>query len=475
MKFDECRNLFLQARAANNANDMTSWATELLKMDDSLSYVWANRGQGLAALGFPIDAILNYDRALTLEQDNEQRAILLSNKGAAYWDMFKAEKSMQYLLQAISISPMAQTYLTLGNIYKYQGKLDKAIETYRLCVAADPTYADGHLCLGMALLKAGYLQEGWREYEWRWKTNQLPARKLKCPQWSGQDLTNKIILVYGEQGLGDIIQFARYARILGNQFPRCKIIVEGRPPVKRLLETIPEVYAVINAGERLPELDYAVPMLTLAGILTSSINSIYSLEHEYLIRKSDIDVWEDRLLPLTDRKPGALKVGICWAGMSRDAHPSAAAIDTIRSTTLEAFAPLAKIENIVWISLQKGKPSEQVKTPPPGMTIGDFTEDMHDFYETCAAASNLDLVISVDTAVVHAVASVGVPTWLLSRWDGCWRWFGDREDSPWYPSLRQFVQPSPNDWDGMMANVAKELVKFAEDKNEPELNLTLAK
>jgi len=475
MKFEEYRKLFLQARATGNANDMTLWATELLKIDDSLPYVWANRGQGLAKMGFPIDAILNYDRALALETDTEQRAILFSNKGAAYWDMFKADKALHWLLQATAVYPMAQTYLTLGNIYKYQGDLDKAIEAYRASIKIDPEYADGHLVLSMALLKDGSLQEGWREYEWRWKTDQLPARKLKCPQWSGQDLTNKIILIYGEQGLGDILQFARYARVLGNQFPRCKIILEGRPQVKRLLETIPEVYSVINAGERLPELDYAVPMLTLAGILTPTIHSIPSLEHEYFIRKSDVDVWEDRLQPLTSRAPEALKVGICWAGMSRDEHPSAAAIDLLRSTTLASFAPLARIPNILWVSLQKGKPAEQIKTPPPGMTIGDFTEDMHDFYETCCAVSNCDLVISVDTAVVHAAASVGIPTWVLSRWDGCWRWFGNREDSPWYPSLRQFVQPSPGDWDGMLANVAKELIKLAEDKNEPELNLTLAK
>lgn len=474
-QFEVYKNLFLEARNKKNYNDIVVWSTEMLKMDDSLSYLWANRGEGLAGMGHHFDAILNYDRALLIETENDQRAILYSNKGAAYWDMWNAEKALSNLYRAIDIQPMAQTYMTLGNVFKYQGLLQKAISAYRSAVELDPEYADGHLVLGMALLKSGALQEGWKEYEWRFKTNQLPARKLKCPQWNGQDLTNKMILIYGEQGLGDIIQFGRYARVLANKFPRCKIIVEGRPSVKRLLETVPEIYSVINAGDRLPPFDYAVPMLTLAGLLTPTINSIPAMEKEYLLRHSDIEVWADRLKPLTDRLPGTLKVGVCWAGMAREAHPSAMAIDMLRSTSLNVFAPLTVNDDIAWVSLQKGKPAEQIKTPPCGMTIGDFTEDMHDFYETACAAANCDLVISVDTAVAHAAASVGVPTWLLSRWDGCWRWFGDRSHSPWYPTLTQFVQPSPGDWDGMMINVAKELVKLAKNKNSLELDLTLAK
>lgn len=473
--FETYKNLFLEARSKKNYNDIVVWATEMLKIDDSLSYLWANRGEGLAGMGHHFDALLNYDRALLLEAEVEQRAILYSNKGAAYWDMWDSKKALPNLYKAIDIYPMAQTYMTLGNVFKYQGSLQQAISAYRSAIEIDPEYADGHLVLGMALLKAGNLQEGWKEYEWRWKTDQLPARKLKCPQWNGQDLTNKIILIYGEQGLGDIIQFSRYARVLASRFPRCKIIVEVRPSVKRLIEAVPEIYSVINVGEPLPVLDYAVPMLTLAGLLTPTINSIPSLEKEYILRRSDIKVWADRLQPLTDMLPDAPKVGVCWAGMARDSHPTAMAIDMLRSTSFNTFAPLAKIPDIAWLSLQKGRPADQIKIPPPGMIIGDFTEDMYDFYETACAASNCDLVITVDTAVAHVAASVGVPTWLLSRWDGCWRWFGDRSDSPWYPTLKQFVQPSPGDWEGMMVNVAKELSKFVKNKNLAKVDLTLAK
>ena len=129
----------------------------------------------------------------------------------------------------------------------------------------------------------------------------------------------------------------------------------------------------------------------------------------------------------------------------------------MRSASFAAFAPLGDIPNVTWVSLQKGPSAEQTKSPPRGFTIADFTEDMYDFYETACAAKNCDLVITVDTAVAHACGSVGVPTWVLSRWDGCWRWFGNRSDSPWYPSIRQFEQPAPYDWVGLMNKVAEEL------------------
>lgn len=460
--FEECQDLFMRARATRNMNDMAVWATELLTYDETLPWVWASRGEALAGLGHHIDAILNYDRALELQQDDDQKAILYSNKGAAYWDMFNAAKAKIWLNKALDLNPMAQTYLTLGNIHKFEGRLTQAINSYRLAVRAMPDYADGHLMLGMALLKAGFLQEGWKEYEWRWKTEQLPARQLKCPQWNGEDLSGKTILVYGEQGLGDIIQFARYADILQNHFPTAKIIVEGRPALKRLLNTLKGAYAVINVGERLPALDYAIPMLTLAGFFTPTIGSIPSYSG-YRLDINDVDLWAEKFKQLPT---GTKKIGICWSGMARTSHPSALAVDQLRSTTFDTFAPLGDIPNITWVSLQKGPQAEQTKTPPRGFTIADFTEDMYDFYETACAAKNCDLVITVDTAVAHACGSVGVPTWVLSRWDGCWRWFGDRSDSPWYPSITQFEQPAPHDWAGLMNKVAKEL-RTRLDSNKP--------
>lgn len=469
--FEEYKELFMQARQVMNFNDMAVWTTELLKYDNTLPWVWMHRGVALSGLGHPFDAIMNYERALQFDQSELARAEINSNIGAAYWDMFDGARAEYYLLKAIELHPIAQTYLTLGNVYKYRNEWERAINAYRNSVDVNPDYVDGHLVLGMALLKAGRLAEGWKEYEWRWKSEQLPPRKLKCPQWAGEDLTDKNILVYGEQGLGDILQFSRYVRVLSQLFPKARIFLEGRQPVQRLLASIPEAYAVINAGDPVPACDYAVPLLTLAGMLTPDMKSIPAQRQEFLLQQRDIDKWHEKFKQL----PEGFRIGLCWAGMSRISNPQAVAVDTLRSATLEQFAPLAKVQDVVFVSLQKGPPAEQVKRPPLGMTIGDFTEEMYDFYDTCCAAANCDLVISVDTAVVHATASVGIPTWVLSRWDGCWRWFGDRPDSPWYPTVRQFVQPKPGDWEGMLDNVAAEVQHLIRSKNQPELNLTLAK
>ncbi len=473
--FDETRDKFMMALDAQNWNDVIVHATELLLMTEDLPHVWANRGIGLHALGHHLDAMLNLDRALALEKT----AAVYNNKGAVLFDLKRMQEAIDHYKMACDLDPNSpQTFMNVGLVHKWNKDSEKALISYRKCVELDPEYADGHLALSLGLLKAGFLKEGFEEFEWRWKTKQMVPRKHKKPVWNGEDLTNKTILVYGEQGFGDVIQFARYTRLLGKAYPKCKIIFESKQPLKRLLESIPEIYAVVNVGDKLPEVDYISPVMSLAKFFTHDWGTIPYHNPEFMIKRDDVEAWDRRLQLLYDKCPDhILKVGLCWAGLSRTHQPGAMKIDALRSTVIGTFAPLGKIPGIAWVSLQKGAPAEQAKKGlPAGMTFGDFTDDMYDFYETAAAIENLDLVISVDTAVVHVAASLGKPTWLLSRWDGCWRWFGDRSDSPWYPSLRQFVQPKSDDWAGMVTEVEKELRALIESKSQPQqLELTLAK
>ena len=461
-KFEDIRLDFMRALQATNWNDIVVHATDLLLIDEKMPWVWANRGLGLHGMGHHLDALINYDKALALEET----ATTYNNKGTTYFDLEKTNEATECYQKALKLDPqLPQAHMNQGHVYKWLGDLDAAIRCYRKSIEHDENYADCQMALSMALLKNGQLKEGWERFEWRWKSNQMVPRGLKKPQWNGEDLTGKTILVYGEQGLGDIIQFAPYTKKLAHRYPKCKIIVEGRQPVKRLLESIPTVYAVVNYGDKLPDVDYVIPMISLAGKFTPTIDSIDGFKNEYHLDSDDVDAWKIRLEPLFEKCPNTIKVGLCWAGMSRASQPLAAKIDSLRSTELSEFAPLARMPGIAWVSLQKGPPATQVQKPPVNMTIGDFTDDMYDFYETCCAIQHCDLVISVDTAVLHAAAMMGKPTWLLSRWDGCWRWFGDRNDSPWYPTLRQFVQPKPGDWQGLIENVADSLRQFAKDKN----------
>ncbi len=471
--FEECQELYVQALQAGNWNDVAVWATDLLRFDEAQPHLWGNRGIALQRLGHPLDAILNHQRAL----DYEESVNHYCNLGAAYQDMDKYDKALGFFEKAVSMDDsIPQTHMNIGHSYKWHKDYDKALAAYRKTVEVGPDYVDGHLALAMLLLKMGHLREGWKEYEWRWKSEQLPPRGLRFPHWENQDLNHKSILIYGEQGLGDIIQFGRYVRVLAARYPHAKIIVEGKQQVKRLLQTIPELDKVINYGEKIPHVDYVVAMMTLAGKLTPDINSIPAINMEYLLDPHDVGVWRNKFEDIpSEHTFGKFKVGICWAGMARMNNPMALKVDEVRSIELSDFAGIAKIPEIFWVSLQKGAPADQLRKPPTGMRIADFTEDMYDFYETCCAIENCDLVISVDTAVCHAAASIGKPTWLLSRWDGCWRWLGDRKDSPWYPTLRQFVQPSPHDWNGLLKEVERELQALVKNKRQLSLNLTMAK
>jgi hypothetical protein len=167
-------------------------------------------------------------------------------------------------------------------------------------------------------------------------------------------------------------------------------------------------------------------------------------------------LWTARLAHLN-----GLKVGLVWAGGARPDQPTLGAVNRRRSMTLDVLAPLGEIAGLSLISLQKGEPAGQIAHLPPGMVVHDFTAELHDFSDTAALVEALDLVISVDTAVAHLTGALGQPVWLMNRFDSCWRWLTERRDSPWYPTLTQFRQPSPGDWDSVVADIARDLAALA--------------
>jgi len=459
MNVHEVQELFGKVVNAQKANDDTK-ALKLL--DDLLLKApkfmagWNQRGALLNKLGAHFDALLNFEKAITLEPTH---APTYSNRGAVYLSLGHYEKALDDFNTAIKLNPnIAQVWNNKANTYRRMVRIPEAVECYRRAIQADKDYCDAHLGLGMSLLELQEFHEGWSEYEWRFKSDQMPPRKLSAPRWDGRKCPTYeklgALLIWGEQGFGDILQFSRYIKFAKEKWGGL-VCVEVRLPMARLIRDIEGVDKVIVLGEQIPSNVVAqIPMMSVPSLVGTEKG--FGCSGYIKVDPGLKNNWNHLLSQL----PKGLRVGLCWAGMNREENLTASAIDARRSLTLPAFAPIARVKNVVLFSLQKGAPAEQIKMPPAGMMIADLMPETQDFADTAALISHLDLVITVDTAVAHVAAGVGVPTWMLSRFDGCWRWFGDRQDSPWYPSLTQFRQKKEGEWDSVIEDVWRNLQRF---------------
>lgn len=418
---------------------------------------WNNRASMLLKMGHPFDAITNYDKAIAICPTAE----IYSNRGVAYVELGLLDNAMENYDKAIKLNPdLSEAYMNKAIVHWKRRNTEKAIEFYREATVRNPNNIDAHFGLGVSLLENGEFIEGWKEFEWRWKSSQMAERGIKVPRWEGEKAHSPmdVLVLYSEQGHGDALQFIRYVPLIKKAWGG-KVVVEVKQQLVRIARTV-GADGVIAYGEPLPEnLKVCVPMMSVPRILKTTLETIPSSIPYFKADPYRVKLWKQYLAKL----PDGMKIGLCWAGGARPLQPIADGVDKRRSTTLAEFGPLA-IPGLSFVSLQVGEQSAQVKTPPSGMTIGDFSEEIGDFYDTAALIECLALVISVDTAVLHLAAALGKPTWLLSRYDNCWRWLKDRKDSPWYPTLRQFRQPSDGDWNGMMNEVRGELTKLVQQR-----------
>lgn len=449
--------LMQAAMALGNKGDSVGCTQALEKVllaDPNYAEAWNNRAGMLLKLGHPFDAIISYDRAIDLKPN---MAELYNNRGVAYVEIDRHSEAMANYEQAIALKPeFSEAYMNIGIIYGKHKNIPKAIEYYRRATELKHDNVDAHFGLAVNLLENGQFEEGWKEFEWRWKSSQMADRGLKVPMWEGEEANTPgdVLLLYSEQGHGDALQFIRYVPLIQERW-KGEVHVEVRAPLARLAKTS-GADAVVIYGEKLSErLKCCLPMMSAPRVLTTTVASIPGVVPYLSADSHRISIWRERLKAL----PAGPKIGICWAGGARPLQPIANAVDQRRSTTLAEFAPLAQIPGISWVSLQIGDQSGQVKTPPAGMTIGDWSDEIGDFYDTAALIECLDMVITVDTSVLHLAGALGKPVWLLSRYDNCWRWMGRRSDSPWYPSLRQFIQKEQGDWAGVMEEVSQALRK----------------
>jgi tetratricopeptide (TPR) repeat protein len=447
----------------------------------------ANLGAALLAAGDLVEAASACERALSFKRDFDSAHYTL---GLIRKDQERLAEAAACFSRAIARRPdYADAFINLGGVLKLQGALDRAEAQYRRAIALRPNDALAlfnlgmvlheqeklddaidcyrraiaspgaipeapiHVNLAMALLSRGDFAAGLPEYEWRWRI-QAPPPAPPAPLWRGEDVAGRAILLYAEQGYGDTLQFVRYASLIAKR--GAWVVLQVPAPLIRLMESVEGVAQVLADGENPPQVDYRCPLMSLP-LACSTTTAAIPASIPYL--KADADLaasWRARL----NRLPG-LKIGLVWAGAPRPFHADAQAIDRKRSIALGRFAHWGAIPGVTLISLQKGEPAAELRTGPPGFAIQDWTEELNDFADTAALIDGLDLVVGVDTSVIHLAGALGRPVWMLNRFDSCWRWLRDRDDSPWYPTMRLFRQSAPGEWAPVIAQARENLAALA--------------
>lgn len=357
------------------------------------------------------------------------------------------ESAITHYNEAIRINPeIGETHGNLAVSLQETGQLDDAIISYRKALSLKPDDAEHHRNLAMALLLTGQYEEGWREYEWRWKTNYFApqVRDLPGPRWNGESLSGKTLLVYCEQGYGDTIQFSRYLPKLSAM--GINVIFECQPPLVKLVRSINSAGKIISQGDEPGEFDAHVPLLSLPRILGADENSIQN-QPPYLSTAEST--------PLNSNS-GPFKIGFAWRGSAAFKR------DAIRSPGLEPFLPLLNIPGVQFYSLQKDNGPEEIEKHSAARLITDAGSGLTSFSETARVMDGLDLIISSDTAIAHLAGAMGKPVWTVLSHVPDWRWLLGRTDCPWYPTMRLFRQPKAGDWESVLQELKKSLAELIE-------------
>ncbi|MGB7566221.1 MAG: tetratricopeptide repeat-containing glycosyltransferase family protein, partial [Chitinivibrionales bacterium] len=410
-----------------------------------------NLGTVLHNRGAFSESLPLYKKALALRPDYPNA---LNNLALALYHQGEFADSIALCLKALALKPDHPEALNnLGNALEAVGKLPEAIAAYTQAISLKGDCPDYLKNLSMALLASGQFDEGWRAYEWRWKTSPFAnaRRNSAKPLWLGETARGRVLLVRAEQGLGDTIQFCRYAPMAAAR--GLHVVMEVQPSLVKLLTTLAKVECVVAQGGQLPEHDYFCPTMSLPMVFNTSPETIPAQIPYLSAYRENIDAWKNRISHAGVKR---LAVGLAWAGKPRIQSPDLIAVDRRRSMAAGLLAPLMDITGVRFYSLQKDGPPA-----PREFELIDLMDACDDFADTAALISNLDLVISVDTAVAHLAGALGKPVWLLNRFDSCWRWLRDRQDSPWYPTMRIFRQPSPGDWKSVVSSVGNELQEIS--------------
>jgi hypothetical protein len=386
-------------------------------------------------------AIGTLERALAL---NPRYPDAHNNLGSALIDKGDFDSAEQSCRLASSLRRgFADAHGNLAIALAYQGLVAEAMTQARLAVRFMPEQPLAHWNLSMLLLLVGDFELGWQEHEWRWKCpSMMKTRQFDQPRWNGEALAGQTVLLFAEQGFGDMLQFIRFAPLVAQCGGRA--IVECQPELIRLFDGMPGVAKFIRTGDALPKFDLQCPVLSLPFAMRG--RDFIPPPIPYLSAPKD-----GRDPSQWQIEPGRLNVGLIWAG--DPSHQN----DRARSIALGQLAPLSKVSGATFHSLQKGPAALEATTPPAGLHIVDHASQLTDFGMTANLIAHLDLVVAVDTAVAHLAGAMGKPAYVMVPFMPDWRWMLHRQDSPWYPTLKLFRQRQMNDWSWVIESIGRAL------------------
>jgi tetratricopeptide (TPR) repeat protein len=400
-------------------------------------------GSALHEQGMFEEAVAVYDRAIAMWPEFGEAH---NNRGNALLEMGSFRDAIDSYRSAICLLPsFAEGYVTIATALQALHKPYEAMASCYRALAIDAQCAEAHWNLALALLQVGEYTTGWEEFEWRWKKKGFTSRRrsFQQPMWNGEYLAGRTILIHAEQGFGDTIQFVRFLPLVAGRGGR--VLLECPAPLKRLMQEVPGVDCVVSSGEEdIPPFDVHLPVMSLARIFNSVPEGLPG-EVPYVFPPVGVmAAWLKRVGTGT-----GFRIGLVWAGRKKP--------DPNRTCPLENLSPLARIPGVTFYSLQVGENISVEATANTGLRLTDLTADIRDFADTSALIAQLDLVISIDTAVAHLAGAMGKETWVILPHAADWRWMLDRHDSPWYPTMRLFRQEKPGDWQQVIKNLCEEL------------------
>jgi len=440
-------NLGNTYKAQNRLDEAKKCYGKAIELEPDFADAYNNLGSLLQKQQNLSEAVSNYRHALKLKPDYPDA---YNNLGSALQEQDNLEAAVECYKAAIAVkNNYPEAHNNLGNAFKEMGELDAAIKSFNQAIKLDFNYAMAHWNKALTLLLQGNLQQGWQEYEWRFKAVPGLCCKLEKPRWQGEPFLGKErLLIHAEQGIGDTLQFMRYLPLIKRM--GVTLILECHKSISRLLQAVPGVDELVEKNElKKQELDYdlEVPLLSLPGIFMTNLNTVPTGIPYILPNANMVEEWRAWL-----SKYSGYKIGIVWSGNPLHKH------DKKRSCPLSYFKPLLDIPGRVLFSLQKGIAAEQARHEPWSNKMVNMEDKVNDFADTAAIIANLDLVISVDTAVAHLAGAMGKTVWTLLPYAPDWRWLLNRNNSPWYPTMRLFRQPSPGDWTSVIDSVTNEVL-----------------